>query len=163
MARWVPGVKVRRRCGEALSLFERNKMSGSEFERENIVAETLSATAASKPADTLADTPREHDWHPPAEGMYDLSMEKFLRRRLHRQHQGQESHIRSSPTRSAFSATSNIAARSAPIRAPATAPAFWCRSARVLRAQGRRDRLQAAGPGHYAIGALFMPRARGGR
>jgi glutamate synthase (NADPH/NADH) large chain len=52
-------------------------MSGSEFERENIVAEALSATAASKPADTLLeDTPREHSWRPPAEGMYDLSMEK---------------------------------------------------------------------------------------
>ena len=48
-------------------------MSGSEFERENIVAETLSATAASKPADTLLeDVQREHDWRPPAEGMYDL-------------------------------------------------------------------------------------------
>jgi glutamate synthase (NADPH/NADH) large chain len=51
-------------------------MSGSEFERENIVAEALSATAASKPADALLeDAPREHDWRPPAEGMYDLSME----------------------------------------------------------------------------------------
>jgi len=48
-------------------------MSGSEFERENIVAEALSATAASKPAE---DAPREHDWRPPAEGLYDLSMEK---------------------------------------------------------------------------------------
>jgi glutamate synthase (NADPH/NADH) large chain len=47
-------------------------MSGSEFERENIVAETLSATAASKPADIV----REHDWRPPAEGLYDLGMEK---------------------------------------------------------------------------------------
>jgi hypothetical protein len=38
-------------------------MSGSEFERENIVAEALSATAASKPADNLLeDFPREHDW-----------------------------------------------------------------------------------------------------
>src|SRR5512140_2308690 len=52
-------------------------MSGSEFERENIVAETLSATAASKPADTpFEDLAREHDWRPPAEGLYDLSMEK---------------------------------------------------------------------------------------
>jgi glutamate synthase (NADPH/NADH) large chain len=46
-------------------------MSGSEFERENIVAETLSATAASKPA----DSPREHTWRPPGEGLYDLSMQ----------------------------------------------------------------------------------------
>jgi len=52
-------------------------MSGSEFERENIVAEALSATAASKPADTsLEASQREHDWRPPAEGLYDLGMEK---------------------------------------------------------------------------------------
>ena len=44
-------------------------MSGSEFERENLVAETLSATAASKSADALREDPRrEHDWRPPAEG-----------------------------------------------------------------------------------------------
>src|SRR5260370_41348931 len=47
-------------------------MSGSEFERENIVAETLSANVASKPDDIA----REHDWRPPAEGLYDLSLEK---------------------------------------------------------------------------------------
>ena len=52
-------------------------MSGSEFERENIVTEALSATAASKPADTLPeDSPRAHSWRPPAEGLYDLGMEK---------------------------------------------------------------------------------------
>jgi len=34
---------------------------------------------------------------------------------------------RSSPTRSTFCAISSIAARSAPIRVPATAPVFWCR------------------------------------
>jgi glutamate synthase (NADPH/NADH) large chain len=56
-------------------------MSGSEFERENIVTETLSANADSKPADTSSDNSslehaREHTWRPPAEGMYDLSLEK---------------------------------------------------------------------------------------
>ena len=49
-------------------------MSGSEFERENIVAEALSATAASKPAE---DAPREHDWRPPAEGMPGVSPEMY--------------------------------------------------------------------------------------
>src|SRR5437588_10428455 len=49
-------------------------MSGSEFERENIGTALLSATAASKPADT--DGPREHNWRPPAERMYDPSLEK---------------------------------------------------------------------------------------
>ena len=57
-------------------------MSGSEFERENIVTEALSATAASKPFDVsdhelLAEEPaREFSWRPPAEGLYDPSLEK---------------------------------------------------------------------------------------
>ena len=57
-------------------------MSGSEFERENIVTETLSATAASKPSDVsdheplLEEPAREFSWRPPAEGLYDPSLEK---------------------------------------------------------------------------------------
>jgi glutamate synthase (NADPH/NADH) large chain len=51
-------------------------MSGSEFERENIVADALSATVASKPDVTCEGPAREHDWRPPAEGLYDLSLEK---------------------------------------------------------------------------------------
>src|SRR6266481_6993953 len=47
-------------------------MSGSEFERENIVTDALSAGPASKPAEPA----REHTWRPPAEGLYDLSLEK---------------------------------------------------------------------------------------
>src|SRR6267143_2320873 len=47
-------------------------MNGSEFERENIVTDALSAAPASKP-DEIA---REHSWRPPAEGLYDLSLEK---------------------------------------------------------------------------------------
>ena len=39
-------------------------MSGSEFEREQIVAGTLSASADSKPADV---TPELHTWRPEAE------------------------------------------------------------------------------------------------
>ena len=56
-------------------------MSGSEFERENIVAETLSATAASKPADRLPEVSRrEHDWRPPAEGPLDRKIFTAVRR-----------------------------------------------------------------------------------
>src|SRR3977135_2363421 len=47
-------------------------MSGSEFERENIVTDALSAAPASKPAEPA----REHSWRPPAEGLYDPSLEK---------------------------------------------------------------------------------------
>src|ERR1700710_2503743 len=52
-------------------------MSGSEFERENIGTAALSATAASKPADASHEEPaRAVSWRPPAEGMYDPSLEK---------------------------------------------------------------------------------------
>ena len=52
-------------------------MSGSEFERENIVTDALSANPASKPAEaSQEDSPREHSWRPPAEGLYDPSLEK---------------------------------------------------------------------------------------
>src|SRR6201995_2108912 len=49
----------------------RVEMSGSEFEREEIVADVLSASADSKtPAREL------HTWRPEAEGLYDPSLEK---------------------------------------------------------------------------------------
>src|ERR1039458_3199194 len=74
--RWPGGCRERPRCaaddGEALSLIERTEMSGSEFERENIVTDALSAAPASKPAEPA----REHSWRPPAEGLYDPSLEK---------------------------------------------------------------------------------------
>src|SRR5712664_3699002 len=47
-------------------------MSGSEFERENIVTDALSAAPASKPDEPV----REHSWRPPSEGLYDPSLEK---------------------------------------------------------------------------------------
>src|SRR5580704_9668566 len=47
-------------------------MSGSEFERENIEADAPSAAAASKPVEAI----REHDWRPPAIGLYDPALEK---------------------------------------------------------------------------------------
>src|ERR1700758_3007722 len=46
-------------------------MSGSDIGRENIVADMLTASADSKPAD------RElHTWRPEAEGLYDPALEK---------------------------------------------------------------------------------------
>ncbi|MCJ9736239.1 hypothetical protein, partial [Bradyrhizobium sp. PRIMUS42] len=47
-------------------------MNGSQFERANIVAEELSATVASKTTDPI----QEHNSRPPAEGLYDPSLEK---------------------------------------------------------------------------------------
>jgi glutamate synthase (NADPH/NADH) large chain len=51
-------------------------MSGSEFERENIMMDALSAAPDSKPVEASHPIQREHDWRPPAEGLYDLSLEK---------------------------------------------------------------------------------------
>ena len=52
-------------------------MSGSEFERENIVMDALSAAPASKPDEALGEQGlREHSWRPPAEGLYDPSLER---------------------------------------------------------------------------------------
>ena len=52
-------------------------MSGSEFEREHINADALSVTPDSKPeAQALENPLREHDWRPPAEGLYDPALEK---------------------------------------------------------------------------------------
>src|ERR1700756_4727762 len=52
-------------------------MSGSEFERENIVADALSPAPALKPAAALpASLEREHDWRPTVEGLYDPGLEK---------------------------------------------------------------------------------------
>ena len=75
------------------------------------------------------------------------------------------SRTRSSRTRWRSSAISSIAARSAPIRAPATAPASWCRC-RTSSSPSEADKLGFAlpAPGQYAVGVLFMPRDEtGGR
>src|SRR5437870_3967929 len=135
-------------------------MSGSEFERENIVAEALSATAASKPADTLpADSPREHSWRPPAEGLYDLGMEKdscgvgFIANI-----KGKKSHQIVSDAISILCNLEHRGAVGADPRAGDGAGilvqiphAFFARKAAEIG-------FQLPAPGEYAIGALFMPR-----
>src|SRR5947208_3957728 len=136
------------------------KMSGSEFERENIVADALSATAASKPAAPSHEVPaREHDWRPPAEGTYDLSLEKdscgvgFIANI-----KGKKSHQIGSD---AISILCNLEHRGAVgadpragdgagilVQIPHT---FFARKAAEIG-------FQLPSPGEYAIGALFMPR-----
>src|SRR5260370_1429408 len=60
-----------------IALLRGLEMSGSEFERENIVTDALSAAPASKPdALSLENPAREHSWRPAAEGLYDPSLEK---------------------------------------------------------------------------------------
>ena len=135
-------------------------MSGSEFERENIVAETLSATAASKPADTSpGDFQREHSWRPPAEGLYDLGMEKdscgvgFIANI-----KGKKSHQIVSDAISILCNLEHRGAVGADPRAGDGAGilvqiphAFFSRKAAEIG-------FQLPEPGHYAIGALFMPK-----
>ncbi len=129
-------------------------MSGSEFERENIVTEMLSATADSKPAD------RElHTWRPAAEGLYDPSLEKdacgvgFIANI-----KGRKSH---QIVEDALSILCNLEHRGAVGADPRFGDgagilvqiphAFFKRKAAEIG-------FQLPEPGHYAIGALFMPK-----
>src|SRR3984893_2514168 len=130
-------------------------MSGSELERENIVAETLSATVASKPDDVI----REHTGRPPAEGLYDLSLEKdscgvgFIANI-----KGKKSHQIVSDAISILCNLEHRAADGADPRAGAGAgmlvqipPDFFVRKTKALG-------FALPGRGEYAVGALFMPR-----
>src|SRR6202048_2534615 len=130
-------------------------MSGSELERENIVAETLSATGASKRADVM----REHDWRPPAEGLYDLSLEKdsagvgfSANIKVKKSHQ---------IVSDAISILCNLEHRGAVGADPRAGDgagilvqiphAFFARKTRELG-------FTLPQPGEYAVGALFMPK-----
>ena len=121
-------------------------MSGSEFERENIVTEALSATAASKPADTSPEVLARTQLAPAGRGpVRPRPGEGFLRRRLHRQHQGQEvasDRLRRDQHSLQPRTSRRGRRRSARRRRRRHSGAD---SARLLRAQGRRDRLPAAG------------------
>ncbi|MET0675046.1 MAG: glutamate synthase subunit alpha, partial [Bradyrhizobium sp.] len=130
-------------------------MSGSEFERELIVAEALSATAASKPVDTI----REHDWRPPAVGLYDPSLEKdscgvgFIANI-----KGKKSH---QIVADALNILCNLEHRGAVGADPRAGDgagilvqiphAFFTRKAAEIG-------FELPEPGHYAIGSLFMPK-----
>src|SRR6201996_5782495 len=145
--------KVRRRLRGPYRSRGRD-MSGSEFERENIVTEMLSATADSKPAD------RElHTWRPAAEGLYDPSLEKdacgvgFIANI-----KGRKSH---QIIQDALSILCNLEHRGAVGADPRFGDgagilvqiphAFFKRKAAEIG-------FQLPEPGQYAIGALFMPK-----
>src|ERR1700737_2841478 len=128
-------------------------MSGSEFERENIVTDALSAAAL------RASAVREHRWRPAAEGLCDLSLEKdscgvgFI------------ANIKGKKSRQIVSDALNIlcnlehrGAVGADPRAGAHAGllvriphAFFARKASEIG-------FQLPKPGDYAGGALFMPK-----
>src|SRR5246500_4080210 len=135
-------------------------MSGSEFERENIVADALSPAPALKPAAALpASLEREHDWRPTVEGLYDPGLEKdscgvgFIANI-----KGKKSH---QIVRDALNILCNLEHRGAVGAAPRFGDgagilvqiphAFFKRKAAEIG-------FQLPDPGEYAIGALFMPR-----
>src|SRR5665213_3259308 len=134
-------------------------MSGSEFERENIVTDALSAAPDSKPVEASYQQPREHDWRPPAEGLYDLSLEKdscgvgFIANiKGHKSHQ---------IVSDAISILCNLEHRGAVGADPRAGDgagilvqiphAFFVRKAAEIG-------FQLPKPGDYAVGALFMPK-----
>src|SRR5438309_7766172 len=130
-------------------------MNGSEFERENIVTDALSAAPASKPDEPA----QEHNSRPPAEGLYDLSLEKdscgvgFIANI-----KGKKSHQIVSDALNILCNLEHRGAVGADPRAGDGAGilvqiphAFFARKAAEIG-------FQLPAPGEYAIGALFMPR-----
>ena len=138
-------------------------MSGSEIERENIVADGLSASADSKPADALLEV-RElqtelHTWRPPAEGLYDPALEKdscgvgFIANI-----KGKKSHQIVSD---ALAILCNLEHRGA----VGADPRFGDGAGILVQIPHAFFKRKAAeigfllpDPGEYAIGALFMPK-----
>src|ERR1700746_909225 len=136
-------------------------MSGSEFEREQIVADMLSANADSEPADAARElhTPELHTWRPEAEGLYDPALEKdscgvgFIANI-----KGKKSHEIVSDALNILCNLEHRGAVGADPRAGDGAGIlvqiphpFFARKAKALG-------FTLPAPGEYAIGALFMPR-----
>ena len=130
-------------------------MNGSEFERENIATDALSAASASKPA----EQEREHDGRPPAEGLYDPSLEKdscgvgFIANI-----KGRKSHQIVSDAMNILCNLEHRGAVGADPRAGDGAGilvqiphAFFARKTKELG-------FRLPQPGAYAVGALFMPK-----
>src|SRR6201991_1016241 len=130
-------------------------MSGSEFERENIVAAARSMASDSKPAD---DT-REHNWRPPGEGLYDPSLEKdscgvgFI------------ANIKGKKSHQIVSDALNILCNLEHRGAVGADPRFGDGAGILVQIPHAFFKRKAAeigfqlpDPGEYAIGALFMPR-----
>src|SRR5437588_4496812 len=132
-------------------------MSGSECERENIGTALLSATAASKPADT--DGPREHNWRPPAEGMYDPSLERdscdvgYIANI-----KGVKSHQIVSDAMNILCNLEHRGAVGADPRAGDGAGILVQIPHAFFKRKAAEIGFQLPEPGDYAIGALFLPK-----
>src|SRR5882724_10280553 len=133
-------------------------MSGSEFERENIVTDAPSAAPASKPAD-CSRHPREHTWRPAAEGMYDPSLEKdscgvgFIANI-----KGKKSHQIVSDAISILCNLEHRGAVGADPRAGDGAGILVQIPHAFFKRKAAEIGFQLPEPGDYAIGALFMPK-----
>src|SRR3979409_2087949 len=134
---------------------ERTEMSGSEFERENIVTDALSAAPASKPAEPA----REHTWRPPAEGLYDPSLEKdscgvgFIA-----DIKGRKSHQIVSDALSILCNLEHRGAVGADPRFGDGAGILVQIPHTFFKRKAAEIGFQLPEPGQYAIGALFMPK-----
>src|ERR1700687_2847906 len=129
-------------------------MSGSEFERENIVTDALSADPASKPFEPA----REHTWRPPAEGLYDLSLEKdscgvgFIANI-----KGKKSHQIVSDAINILCNLEHLGAVGADPRAGDGAGILGQTPHKFLAKKAAALGIELPPPGHYAVGVLFMP------
>src|SRR6202048_144558 len=136
------------------------KMSGSEFEREHIVTEALSAAPDSKPEEPA----REFSWRPPAEGLYDPALEKESCGVASIANiKGRKSHQIVSDALNILCNLEHRGAVGADPRAGDGAGilvqiphAFFARKTKALG-------FTLPQPGDYAVGALFMPREKAWR
>ena len=135
-------------------------MSGSEFEREDIIHDALSAAPDSKPVEAPQESVlREHSWRPPAEGLYDLSLEKdscgvgFIANI-----KGKASHQIVSDALSILCNLEHRGAVGADPRAGDGAGILVQIPHAFFKRKAAEIGFQLPEPGEYAIGALFMPK-----
>src|SRR6267378_7908336 len=131
------------------------KLRLAEVERENIVNDALSAAPGSKPAEIA----REHSWRPPAEGLYDLSLEKdscgvgFIANI-----KGKKSHQIVSDAINILCNLEHRGAVGADPRAGDGAGILVQIPHAFFERKVAEIGFQLPKPGDYAVGALFMPR-----
>src|SRR6201998_1148301 len=138
-------------------------MSGLEFERHNISSvasqATSQATCDSKPAEAAREHALEHTSRPPAEGLYDLSLEKdscgvgFIANI-----KGKKSHQIISDALKILCNLEHRGAVGADPRAGDGAGILVQIPHAFFTAAAAKLGFELPGAGEYAVGALFMPR-----
>src|SRR5579862_9989069 len=142
-------------------------MSGLEFERQNISSEASQAACDSKPAEATREHALEHTlehalehtWRPPAEGLYDLSLEKdscgvgFIANI-----KGKKSHQIVSDALNILCNLEHRGAVGADPRAGDGAGILVQIPHAFFKRKAAEIGFELPEPGQYAIGALFMPK-----